>query len=323
MWFQDLPDPEEAGWFEEAHANPNKFGARWAMTPTHKLLTHKRENDIVLLATGGFAPIHDGHLDMMEAAKTHMESKGFRVVGGYVSPGHDDYVVKHKNVAISAPERLAYANRRLEIYPWIMVDPWEAIGCKCSVNFTTVIDHLESLLNRRVCYVVGSDNQRFSLAFKNQGLLCVVQRTADVLPNPKYRDRFYNNASEHVFVADNEPIAGSSTAIRKELRFGESEKKEIILRVDSASLPYMKQLTGILNDYYTKVNMVHVFEQRLPDVIPNLVSLDQMIVSAFGNLGLSRNYIEGGYHKLGYVNRPGTLPLEEQLRMFTNQEISL
>lgn len=318
MWFQNLPDPEEAGWFQEMHSTPDKFGKLWSMTPRHKL---QQENGIVLLSTGGYAPIHDGHIAMMEAAKIHMEAKGFRVLGGYVSPGHDDYVVSHKNIPISAPERLAYANRRLKNHPWMMVDPWEAIGCTCSVNFTTVIDHLESLLNRRICYVVGSDNERFSLAFKDRGLLCVVRRTADVLPNPKYRGRTYNH-SEHVFTADNEPIPGSSTAIRKELRFGEAKKKKIILRVDVASEPYVDQLIDILVDYYTSVYTVHVSSQRLPE-IPNLISLDQMIESPFGNLGLSRNYVEGGYYKLGYTNRPSCPPLEEQVKLFSGKIVSL
>jgi nicotinic acid mononucleotide adenylyltransferase len=237
MWFKNLLDPEEAGWFQESHNTFDKFGEQWAMTPSHKLLDSEGQEDIILLSTGGYAPIHDGHIAMMEAAKIHMESKGFRVRGGYVSPGHDDYVVTHKGVKLFSPERLAYANHKLKDHLWLMVDPWESVGCTCSVNFTAVIDHLEKTIGCRVCYVVGSDNARFSLTFQDRGLLCIVRRTADVLPNPKYRDRRYDNDSEHVFVADNDPIPGSSTSIRRESTFRKALQKKLILRVDTASEP--------------------------------------------------------------------------------------
>lgn len=324
MWFHDLEDLEEAGWFQEVNSNPDKFGLLWSMTPTYKLLDPQDDRDIILVSTGGYAPIHDGHVAMMEAAKAHMESRGFRVRGGYVSPGHDEYVVSHKGVQIFAPERLAYANKRLKDHLWLMVDPWEAIGCNCAVNFTSVIDHLEKLLGCQVCYVVGSDNARFSLAFKNQGLLCVVRRTSDVLPNVKYRSRSYiTEETQHVYFADNEPLAGSSTAVRSEMSFGSSQKKKLILRIDEASESYLDRLLAILRDYYLDIKLVHVREQRLPVEIPNLVSLDQMIKSPFGNLGLSRNYAAGGYHKLGYTNRPSSPPLKEQLSMLAGREVSL
>lgn len=323
MWFQDVNNLDEAGWFQEAHTCPDKFGKQWAMTPTHKLLSSEGPRDIILLSTGGFAPIHNGHILMMEVAKSYMESRGFRVRGGYVSPGHDDYVVGFKNVHIYAPERLAIANKILQDNPWIMVDPWESIGCSCSVNYTTVIDHLEELFNCQVCYVVGSDNARFSLAFKSHGMLCIVQRSADVLPNPKYRERSYMLASERVFIADNEPIPGSSTAVRNKEQPITHTKKKLILRVDSASEPYISDLLSILKEYYVDVNVVHVSEQSLPSDIANLISLDQMLTSTYGNLGMSRNYAEGGYTKLGYINRPGTLSLKQQASSFIEKNVSL
>ncbi len=328
MWFDNLSNPEEAGWFQEAHPQPDKFGSLWAMTPKHKqqesvLVSSKLYNDIVLLSTGGFAPIHDGHIAMMETAKAHMESKGFRVVSGYISPGHDDYVVSHKGVSISAPERLAYANEKLKYHPWLMVDPWEAIGNFCSVNYTSVIDHLEKLLHRRVCYVVGSDNARFSLAFKDRGLCCVVQRSADVLPNPKYRNRSYSSHSKHVFIAENDPITGSSTEVRSDFVFGEAKKKKLTLRVCPASEKYIERLLSILNDYYFDVQLIHLVSQKLPEGILNLISLDQMIKSPFGNLEMSRDYIEGGYCKIGYTNRPSTPSLMEQIQAFAGMNVSL
>lgn len=330
MWFQNLSDAEEAGWFPEVDTDPDKFNNLWAMTPTYKLQVPSDQKDIVLLSTGGFAPIHDGHISMMEDAKIHMESQGFRVRGGYLSPGHDDYVIQYKGVRIHAPERLAYANNKLKNHPWLMVDPWESIGCKCAVNFTSVIDHLEKIVGCQVCFVVGSDNQRFCLAFKDKGMLCVVQRDSSVLPNPKYRSRPYNiiaqnlsNEGQHVFVAKNKPTSGSSTEARRDILFNRSAKKKLVLRVDEASKSYLNKLVCILEDYYLGITLVYVRDQHLPKDVPNLVRLDQMIQSPFGNLGLSRNYAEGGYTKLGYINRPSTPSLEEQLSVFAGMNVSL
>lgn len=47
---------------------------------------------VVLLATGGFWPPHEGHVEMMERARERVRSSGRTVVGGYLSPGHDDYL---------------------------------------------------------------------------------------------------------------------------------------------------------------------------------------------------------------------------------------
>jgi hypothetical protein len=38
---------------------------------------------------------------------------------------------------------------------------------------------------------------------------------------------------------------------------------------------------------------------------------------------MSRNYAEGGYTKLGYINRPGTLSLRQQVSAFVGQTVSL
>jgi hypothetical protein len=107
------------------------------------------------------------------------------------------------------------------------------------------------------------------------------------------------------------------------MTFGSSRKKKLILRVDEASEPHLEKLLSILQDYYLDINLVRVRDQKIPGEIHNLVSLDQMIPSPFGNLGLSRNYAEGGYHKLGYTNRPNSPSLEEQLSVFAGKEISL
>src|SRR5437763_7703456 len=61
----------------------------------------------VLLTTGGFCPVHAGHLMMMERARAAAEGAGWDVLGGYLSPGHDAYVgLKAGPAAIPASVRL-------------------------------------------------------------------------------------------------------------------------------------------------------------------------------------------------------------------------
>jgi hypothetical protein len=47
---------------------------------------------VVLLTTGSFNPVHSGHVNAMQRARDYLTSLGFYIVGGYISPTHDDYV---------------------------------------------------------------------------------------------------------------------------------------------------------------------------------------------------------------------------------------
>ena len=47
---------------------------------------------VVLLTTGAMNPVHLGHLNAMHRARQHMTSLGYHVVGGFMSPTHDNYV---------------------------------------------------------------------------------------------------------------------------------------------------------------------------------------------------------------------------------------
>ncbi len=47
---------------------------------------------IVLLSTGALNPVHLGHVSAMERAREYLNYAGYNVVGGFMSPTHDDYV---------------------------------------------------------------------------------------------------------------------------------------------------------------------------------------------------------------------------------------
>lgn len=171
---------------------------RWLTTPYHKILPRLPQladydpaqlaayPPLVLLSTGGFSPIHNGHLDMMELAKNTMVQQGHVVLGGYLSPSHDSYVSTKDNGAARLLDvhRLRLCHEAVATSEWLMVDPWEARYVPCAINYTDVLLRLERYLNHhlrlpvplRIGYVFGGDNAAFARAFTVSGYAVCVER---------------------------------------------------------------------------------------------------------------------------------------------------
>lgn len=135
---------------------------------------------IVLFTTGGFSPIHNGHIAMMEEAKLMAEAQGYAVVGGFFVPGHDSYVGQKYNgtAACDAGHRVAMCEIATQDSDWLDCDPWAAIYQPCERNFTNVLLHIAEALDDEfadlgevisVGYVYGSDNTGFGLALNQLG----------------------------------------------------------------------------------------------------------------------------------------------------------
>ncbi|CAI0378784.1 unnamed protein product [Linum tenue] len=77
---------------------------------------------VVLVATGSFNPPTFMHLRMFELARDALQSEGYRVIAGYMSPVTDVY---KKPGLIPAEHRLRMCNLACESSDFIMVDPWE------------------------------------------------------------------------------------------------------------------------------------------------------------------------------------------------------
>jgi NAD+ synthetase len=190
---------EEAGFFDDgAPAEVSADGRRdpeWLITPLHKITARLPDLDerwpAVLVTTGAFCPVHRGHLEMMELAKSALEAKGAFVLGGYLSPSHDAYVLSKCGPNVpKAMHRIRLAEEAVASSDWLMVDGWEALATDRPLNFTDVIERLGAYLSAhlrthraiRVVYVFGSDNARFSLTFVNRG-------DAVCIPRPGYEAR--------------------------------------------------------------------------------------------------------------------------------------
>jgi len=137
----------------------------------------------VLVTTGGMAPIHNGHIAMMEEARRRLQSQGVIVLGGFFAPGHDSYVGQKYGgtAAISAAHRCAMVELAVKDSDWLELDPWAARYMPAEVNFTDVYERMVRLLTNHahgidVYYVCGSDNAGFADAIPGQ--VITIERTA-------------------------------------------------------------------------------------------------------------------------------------------------
>ena len=153
-------------------------------TPFDKLSSNIDEidNPVVLLSTGGFYPIHDGHIKMMEDAKKVLNENGYNVVGGYLSLSHEDYIVTKPYYISDQYERVNEDREYLKNNDWLMIDPWESIYVRTIINFTDVIKRLEQYLQKhvskkiKVAYIFGGDNVEFMYCFIKHGLAVCLNR---------------------------------------------------------------------------------------------------------------------------------------------------
>ncbi|KAL6508312.1 hypothetical protein OROHE_021854 [Orobanche hederae] len=83
----------------------------------------KQKLYVVLVSTGSFNPPTYMHLRCFELARDALSSKGFCVIGGYMSPVNDSY---RKKGLIQAAHRIAMCYLACKSSDFVMLDPWEA-----------------------------------------------------------------------------------------------------------------------------------------------------------------------------------------------------
>ncbi len=153
-------------------------------TPFDKLKGNVNDlkNPIVLLSTGGFYPIHDGHIKMMEEAKKVLSEDSYDVIGGYLSLSHDDYISTKPYYISDQYERINEGREYLKNSDWLMIDPWESIYVRTPINFTDVIERLQKYLQKyideriKIAYIFGGDNVEFMYCFKKNGIAVCINR---------------------------------------------------------------------------------------------------------------------------------------------------
>jgi nicotinic acid mononucleotide adenylyltransferase len=203
------------------------------------------KTNIVLLTTGAFAPVHEGHLEMMEVARTQLSAEGFRVLGGFIAPAHDYYVhAKGQKADLwTSEKRLAALDKVLETSDWLSTDPWMCRHTPTDLMFTDVIMRLEAYLawnipgqkKIEVAYVFGGDHAAHARTFLKHGMgICVNNRKG-------YEDDFAKIEQEFVEVPGHRMFFIQTTVSDRsssDIRLGKQPLMDVL-----ADTPALKEIT--------------------------------------------------------------------------------
>ncbi|XP_021288550.1 nicotinamide/nicotinic acid mononucleotide adenylyltransferase [Herrania umbratica] len=196
---------------------------------------------VVFVSTGSFNPPTLMHLRMFELARDALNSDGFCVIGGYMSPVNDAY---KKRGLIAAEHRIELCNLACKSSEFIMVDPWEANQSSFQRTLT-VLSRVKSFLTEgglipkeslKVMLVCGSDLlQSFSIPgfwipeqvrsiCKDYGVVCIRREGQDV-EKIITDDEILNENRDNIKIVDElVPNQISSTKLRECISRGLSIK---------------------------------------------------------------------------------------------------
>lgn len=338
----DLDGPEAveaAGYFVDNTTKPEDIDYMLSIPTTpiatalQSLKDMKASDDnrspVVLLCTGSYNPPHQGHMDMIEAAKIAMEAAGHSVIAGYVSPGHDEYI-RHKSGDLAVPihKRIQLCE---EMCPkWVSVDPWEGIFNKHAIMFTHVVERLERYLEFHlgvkvpVYFVCGADNLSYMKAFKYRGHCVVVGRPGYTTKTQELQQYIIDHGHVTYALCEN---TMSSTKIRESIGVPKVDQVNLHLRVentmfDEIGASWMELMTLVSSEYKSvTLNMLSHQLLDFHDIKKSgkILSLDHFMVGDF-NLRLSRYYDMFGSKMLRFHRSPEADPLDTQLDRIEAQQ---
>lgn len=120
----------------------------------------QEKNKAILLATGAFSPIHKGHLDMFRVSKSHLESLGYDVIKGFISPKHNDYVSGKTSDYLDVDVRIKLIKDSIKEsgMGWIDIYDWESRQSK-PMGKRHVVDKIQQIYPEvEIFFVCGEDN---------------------------------------------------------------------------------------------------------------------------------------------------------------------
>lgn len=298
---------EKSGYFitSKNFEDITSVNPQFVCTPFESVLNNYNLNSskrpIVLLCTGSFAPMHDGHISMIKSAVNALNEK-YHVLGVYISPGHDEYVLTKQGASIfNAEDRIQLAMNKIKEHnlDW-MVDPWEALYTGCALNFTEVLIRLKKYLSFHVsdkievAFCFGADNAGFTNVLNDIPHVCISRN------NIKHVEM----TNKGIFVChDYENI--SSTQIRKNMNF--------IQNTGQIALRGKGDLYQLLQKYYT--HNLYLWD-HISEFKENIINMDALSNDIFlYNIEISRKFILSDAQDTSrYINRPGSLSLKDQIK---------
>lgn len=300
----------------------------WLCTPRPRAMpADSPARPVVLLATGAFCPVHDGHLAMMQAARAAARRAGHTVVGGYLSPGHDEYVrAKCGAEAIPATARLGQCAAAAATTDWLSVDSWEALHCRVAVNYTDVVARLRAYLRAHVdpridvLYVAGADNARFALAFQRDAGCVVVGRPGAADEAARWSHRLADNPRVLWAEASHE---GASRLLRDGKPWPAARQAMVVRRDDLRAVRTLGvDLSAFQQGLLALLPHARVIDARANRPSAGSISLDPFTCGEHA-LEVSRLFAMGGHQLLGHVPRPGSPALAQQIAAIPDGEYTL
>ena len=193
----------------------------------------EKNNNIVLLTTGAFNPIHRMHLKILNIAYKHLISKKYNVLCALISPSADCYVRYKRKPSIPFEKRCDMIQESINDFcdenkdkdmVKIFLNTWEG-SHSYFIDFPEVIFKIQNHLNKldknfkiKLVYVCGMDHYIKCHSSFSQNVIAV-----DRKPYASYN--FGDNPKKLIyFVKDENSEPYSSTAIKEAFEKGDLEK---------------------------------------------------------------------------------------------------
>lgn len=296
---------------------------------TVKSVTRDGRQTAVIVSTGAYSPVHEGHLAIMDQAKAQVESMGYQVVQGVMSASHDAYVSTKYNgqAKMQVGKRTQLLFDAIESRPWLTLDRLEGELVSCAINFSTVLKRVRSYLIRhnpeldetlQVFYVFGSDNAGFCDAFvgnQNYHAVCVTRGDVGV---DDLKIRYAGEPNVH-FVESTLPSRHFSSSAKRANQSIDSKAKPAtngvyMVRTDGVPEAFSDALCGILTKYMPEgVELKTLNGKDLVMPEGSTISMDKYMRGQY-NIDVSRLFeLSSGQRRArGLVSL--SLPLREQVK---------